>query len=152
MRNQRPVKIFISQYPNGTFGISETAEGEYLIDERVIMVTPEISATEELAAMSLEDLCDEAEVNIARYVKSGDMIDTGLVYDFILDLRTKGKEIKSGKAFRDEVAKVLNWSDQKGVEDATWGDTRYDSMSAVAGYNQCLQDVFNHIQKAIDNG
>jgi hypothetical protein len=42
---------------------------------------------------------------------------------------------------KDPVKQILNWKPDTFVKGAKYGDTEYDSESAVYGYNQCLENV-----------
>jgi len=48
--------------------------------------------------------------------------------------------------------RVANTSYDTGREGCTWGDTDYDSMSAVTGYNQCVDNVTSIANEALSAG
>lgn len=44
------------------------------------------------------------------------------------------------------ITQIMNKSCEKGVKDATYGDTDYDSLTVCYGYNLCLDEVKEIIQ------
>lgn len=44
---------------------------------------------------------------------------------------------------------IANMEEDRGRSGCTYGDTEYDSESAVYGYNQCLENIKNIVNKAL---
>ena len=65
------------------------------------------------------------------------------------------KETNELKEQRDELMKLaenlLHMEPCQGREGCTYGDTNYDSESAAKGYNDCLRDVKEKIEKSINS-
>lgn len=49
--------------------------------------------------------------------------------------------------FQRVLQRIMNISGDTGRAGCTWGDTEFDSLSAVAGYNQALSNVKSEIVK-----
>lgn len=51
------------------------------------------------------------------------------------------KLIAAAPQMLEVILRVLNTSEDHGREGCTWGDTEFDSLSAAAGHNQCLDNI-----------
>lgn len=86
--------------------------------------------------------------NVKDYQYSdGEMRDlvayTEALEDYVKHLETKDKNL----TISDVVERVSRMKDDSGREGCTYGDTDYDSMTVVYGYNLAIEDVTDTLSK-----
>jgi|ERR1035437_3254805 hypothetical protein len=70
--------------------------------------------------------------------------------DLEINCKIENKSVDSTSILKETLEHIINLSEDRGVKGCTYGDTDYDSISFVEGYNFCLSNIKEVAQKAID--
>lgn len=104
--------------------------------------------SKELTPEFKKQISDEAEGNTRDFRDNNDY-ESGVIKGYMEGYEVAGEnyafkwqqaEVMAAR-YEKALNKIANQMFDKGVPGCTWGDTEYDSMSAVAGYNQALSNV-----------
>lgn len=92
---------------------------------------------------------DELIIEIIEMVETNmvGIMDKKTVAENLQTLLNQQKPVKNNVVLSDVVERVSRMKDDSGREGCTYGDTDYDSMTVVYGYNLAIDDVTDTLGK-----